>query len=48
MIGTIILLIGAFGLILFLGILAFPIVAESLMEGIEIIEEFKRKRGKRK
>lgn len=48
MIGTVILLIGAFVLILFLGILVFPIVAESLMEGLEIIEELKRKRGKRK
>ncbi len=48
MIGTVILIIGAVILSLFLGILAFPVVAESLMEGLEIIEEFKRKRGKRK
>ena len=48
MIGTVILLIGAFVLILFLGILLFPMIAESFIEGVEIIEEFKRKRGKRK
>lgn len=35
-------------IVLVVGILVFPIVVESFFEGVEIIEEFKRKRGKRK
>ncbi len=48
MIGAIILLIVACIVLLGLGIMLFPMIAESFIEGLEIIEEFKRKRGKRK
>lgn len=35
-------------IMLVVGILVFPIVVEAFFEGVENIEEFKRKRGKRK
>ena len=48
MIITILLLLVAFIIILFVGTLTLPIVAEAISDTLDIIEEIKRKRGKRK
>lgn len=43
-----IFLVFVIAVLIMCGILLFPLVTEAIVDGIETIEEFKRKRGKRK